>query len=87
MSKSGGVYDRDPERYPEAKLLEEIDAEELLELVLESGTQRAGYYPLFDTTSITVIVRSRIPTLVIPPTADALRAALSGESVGTRIRV
>lgn len=87
MSRSGGVYDKDPALYSEARLLKEVTIEELLQIVIRSGRQRAGYYPLLDLTSISIILRSRIPTLVIPPDADALNKALRGEEVGSRILI
>lgn len=88
MSKSGGVYDKDPELYPDAKLLREISVEVLSELVSKGGAQCAGFYPLLDVTSIAIIRRSKLRTLVIPAKGDALEKALQGAlPLGTVIRV
>lgn len=87
MSKGGGVYNKDPAIHADARLLKEVRGEELLEIVLKSGWQRAGRYPLFDLTAINIILRSKIPTVVIPPEAGALTKALRGEEVGSRISV
>jgi uridylate kinase len=86
LSRSGGVFDKDPSAKADASLLPEIAIGEI-ERLLEDRKERAGEYPLMDGLSLSIIHRSRIPTVVTSPTAEAFAAALRGDSTGTRIRV
>ena len=84
MSRAGAVYDKDPEKFKEAKQISEIKIDQLRKM-LSSVWSRAGYYPLLDHTSIEIINRSKIPTVIIPSTAKALREVINGKKIGTRI--
>ena len=85
MTRAGAVYDKDPEKFPDAKPVQEISIKELRGKLLEFRG-KAGHYPLLDHLSLDIIERARILTAMIPPRADALRKILRGEKVGTIIR-
>ncbi len=53
-----GVYDKDPKRYSDAKLLPKVTVEELRRIV--RGNALAGSYELFDHLALTIAERSRI---------------------------
>lgn len=83
MSRAGGIYDKDPEKYPSAKVLSKIHINDLIKLLNEP--EIAGYYPLFDKVSLNIILRSKIDTYVIPPDPNHLQMLLAGKKVGSRI--
>jgi uridylate kinase len=63
-----GIYDKDPDRYKDAKLLETISYESLQELILESSVDTqasAGEYRIFDAVSLQILKRSGINVLVM----------------------
>lgn len=80
-----GVYDADPSKNPDAKLLREVSIGRLRE-ILSMGESTPGEYRLLDQVSLSILERSRIP-LVIVNGSDPLNIlrAVSGERIGTRI--
>jgi uridylate kinase len=80
-----GVYDSDPEKNPDAKLLREVDVRRLRE-ILSRGESTPGEYRLLDQVSLSILERSRIPVVIVNGSdpENIIRAA-SGEKVGTRI--
>ncbi|MGC9781507.1 MAG: UMP kinase [Candidatus Heimdallarchaeota archaeon] len=80
-----GVYTEDPDKNPNAKLLEEMPIDDLLELISKHET-KAGQYPLFDNTAVQIIQRSKIALqFVNGSNPDNLKKALLGEKIGTLI--
>jgi uridylate kinase len=77
-----GVYDRDPERHKDAKLLEEIHADDLV-----SGDLSAGSRSPLDPVAAMVISRSKIPTKILNgEDKENLKRALEGKGFrGTRV--
>jgi uridylate kinase len=62
-----GIYDKDPDLYKNAKLLEKISYESLQKLILESSNENqasAGEYRIFDAVSLQILKRSGINILV-----------------------
>ncbi len=57
-----GVYDKDPARHPDAKLIEKLSYDELVR-VLEQSVE-PGRYELLDPLAVSVLKRSGIPTRV-----------------------
>ncbi len=57
-----GVYDRDPERHPDARLIERLSYRELLKVVEQSV--EPGKYELLDTYAVSILERSGIATRV-----------------------
>jgi uridylate kinase len=84
MSRGGGLFDKNPEKYPDAKLIKEADIS-LVGKILGVYDERAGHYPLLDKTSIKVIAENEIDTYIIPPTLQALKKILNKENPGTHI--
>jgi len=63
-----GIYDKDPNVYKGAKLLETISYDSLQKLILESSVDTqasAGEYRIFDAVSLQILKRSRMKTLVM----------------------
>ena len=78
-----GVYDKDPKKYADAKLLKEVTAADLRHIL--EGEIYAGTYELMDPLALKIIERSRIPTRIIRCNAKALTGALEGRNIGTLI--
>ena len=63
-----GIYDKDPNLFKDAKLIEKISYESLQKLILKSSidTQAsAGEYRIFDAVSLQILKRSNINVLVM----------------------
>jgi len=58
------VYDKDPRRFPQAKPLKSIRIDGLIKL-LDGQSVAAGQYPLMDPTSLKLIKRSKIRTVIL----------------------
>ncbi|NWF94894.1 MAG: UMP kinase [Candidatus Thorarchaeota archaeon] len=79
-----GVFDRDPSE-PGARKLDQVSIVELQGILSGSGT-RAGEYKLFDPVAISIVARSRIPTVILDGrTPKNIVRVLSGEKVGSVI--
>ena len=73
-----GVYDRDPERHPGARLIERLSYDELAR-VLEQSVE-PGRYELLDPLALAVLRRSRIPVRVFNASnPENLLRAVRGE--------
>jgi len=84
MSKAGALYDKDPEKFKDAKPIKKAKIDDVRR-ILSQYWSKAGYYPLLDRTAIEIINRSKIPTVIIPPTVESLKKTLEGEYIGTLI--
>ena len=81
----GGVYDKDPKKYPEAKLLKKISAKKLWRMISTEELQ-AGGYKLLDPIALKVLERSQIPIIFIDGRdVKSLEKVFQGEDVGTRV--
>ncbi len=81
-----GVYDKDPSRYSNAKLLKEISIEDLEKFVRQEYLP--GHYELLDPIALNVIKRSRINlvfTNAFKPT-NILRVIEGDRNIGTWIK-
>ncbi len=82
-----GVYDSDPDKNPEAKLLSEITLEELREIV-SSLANEPGAYPLFDQRALEIIGRAGVEIwFVNGKTHQNVVDAVKNEHIGTRVTV
>lgn len=82
-----GVYMADPGKDPNAKKLDEIDADELLKKIL-SRELWAGSYELFDPVAIKIVKRSKILTRIIDGRkVGNIERVVKGEKLGTLIIV
>lgn len=63
-----GIYDKDPKKFKNAKLISEIEAEHLKRIILNkdlSSQASAGEYRIFDFVSLQILLRSEIPLYII----------------------
>jgi len=79
-----GVYDADPKTHKNAKLLKTVKLRNLRNMLVHESTM-AGAYDLMDIVALKVIERSRIPTRVIKADVNAIKRAIKGADVGTKI--
>lgn len=80
-----GVCTKDPRKYPDAKKLDEITVQKLLEMLQEKSLV-AGAYELIDPVAVRVIERSKIQTWIVPGDDPSnLKRILNRESVGTKV--
>lgn len=79
-----GLYDKDPNKYPDAQMIEEITPREMMEM-LSDKEMKAGTYEFLDKTAIQIIGRSKIKTLILNGEHPKnLKKALN-EKIGTLI--
>lgn len=81
-----GVYDKDPNLYPDAKLFSKIEIGEL-EKILRDKSIMAGAYELLDPLALRIIKRSKLKCVIVKCTPEMIEKAIKGEEVGTRIMV
>lgn len=75
-TKVDGVYDKDPEKYPDAKFFERLDYQTAVEKRLK----------VMDLTAITLCQDNELPIIVYNmKTPGNLRKVLTGEKIGTMI--
>jgi uridylate kinase len=79
-----GIYDSDPRKNRQAKMMKKVGVRELLRL-LSSGSTVAGAYDLMDIVALKVIERSKIPTRVVKADIATIKKAVAGSAVGTEI--
>lgn len=77
-----GVYDRDPNKHPDARLIRRIKLDDLRAMMTGQETV-AGGHDLMDLVALKIIERSRIKTRILR--ADALEKAVRTGQVGTEI--
>ncbi|MEM2940347.1 MAG: UMP kinase [Thermoproteota archaeon] len=80
-----GVYDSDPEKNPNARMLREVSIGKLKE-ILTVEESKPGKYRLLDMVSLSILERSRIPTVIVNGSnPENIVKAVSGGKIGTRI--
>lgn len=81
-----GVYEEDPKVNPAAKRIEELSYEDLERLVINKSYD-PGKYELLDLTSIKILRRSSISTIILSADRpEAIMDLLEGRKVGTLVR-
>lgn len=79
-----GLYDKDPNKYPDAQMFNEVTPSRMMEL-MSSNEIKAGTYEFFDTTAIQIIKRSAIDTVIVNGNdAQNVQRVLT-QKIGTRI--
>ena len=80
-----GLYTKDPKKYDDAELIEEITASDMMGII--SGNDvKAGTYEFIDTTAIQMIKRSNLETVIANGNEPQnLIRAIKGEKIGTRV--
>ncbi|MDR2544790.1 MAG: UMP kinase [Methanobrevibacter sp.] len=85
LTSVDGMYDKDPNKFNDAKLIEEISADEMLNFIKDKDI-KAGTYEFMDMTSIQMIKRSSFQAVIANGYYPKnLIKAVEGEKVGTRI--
>ncbi len=80
-----GLYDKDPNKFKDAKMFTEITPGEMLS-ILSSKENKAGTYEFLDITTVQIIKRSNIKTLIVNgEDPENLQKAVDGEKIGTSI--
>lgn len=85
MIEAGGIYDKDPRTHEDAKLLSEVNYEQLLQLVLENKNTKAGEYKPLDLVALEILRRSKIRTVIVGSKLEDLEAILQGKEIGTKV--
>jgi uridylate kinase len=80
-----GVYDSDPDKNPDAKMLGEVSIGKLKEILMGEES-KPGKYKLLDMVSLSILERSKIPTVIVNGSnPENILKAVLGVKVGTRI--
>ena len=80
-----GLYTKDPKKFDDAELIEEITASDMMDII--SGNEvKAGTYEFIDMTAIQMIKRSNLETVIANGNEPQnLIKAIKGEKIGTRV--
>ena len=80
-----GLYTKDPKKFDDAELIEEITASDMMEII--GGNEvKAGTYEFIDMTAIQMIKRSNLETVIANGNEpENLIKAIKGEKIGTRV--
>ena len=80
-----GLYTKDPKKFEDAELIEEITASDMMGII--SGNEvKAGTYEFIDMTAIQMIKRSNLETVIANGNEPQnLIKAIKGEKIGTRV--
>lgn len=85
LTSVDGMYTKDPNKYDDAELIDEITAEEMLDFISGKDT-KAGTYEFFDMTAIQMIKRSSLKTVIANGyDSQNLLKIINGEKIGTKI--
>lgn len=85
LTSVDGLYDKDPNKFQDAKFFTKISPDEAINLVKDKEV-KAGTYEIFDMTALQMIKRSGLETVIVNgyDSKNILRV-LDGEDIGTRI--
>lgn len=85
LTSVDGMYDKDPHKFDDAKLISEFSSDDLVKFLAEKDV-KAGTYEFFDLTAAQIIKRSNIPTVIANGgNPDNLIKIVNGENIGTKI--
>ncbi|KZX17412.1 UMP kinase [Methanobrevibacter filiformis] len=85
LTSVDGMYNKDPNKYEDAELIEEITAEEMIEFIKDKEVN-AGTYEFFDMTAIQMIKRGKLETIIASgENPQNLIKAVNKEKIGTKI--
>jgi len=79
-----GVYDKDPNKFKNAKKFQRIDLKNLKNMLVHEDSV-AGGYDLMDIVALKIIERSKIKTRILKATPKNIESAIKGDNVGTEI--
>lgn len=81
-----GVYDKDPNKFKNAKKFRRIELKNLKNMLIHEESV-AGGYDLMDIVALKIIERSKIKTRILKADTTQLEKALKGMDVGTLIAI
>ena len=79
-----GVYDKDPNKFSNAKKFKRIDLKNLKTMLVHEDSV-AGGYDLMDIVALKIIERSKIKTQILKADTKMIEKAIKGSNVGTEI--
>jgi uridylate kinase len=79
-----GVYDKDPNKFKNAKKFKRIELKNLRNMLVQEDSI-AGGYDLMDIVALKIIERSKIKTRILKADIKIIERAIKGEDVGTEI--
>ena len=79
-----GVYDKDPNKFKEAKKFKRIGLKNLKNMLVHEDSV-AGGYDLMDIVALKIIERSKIKTRILKADPQIIEKAIKGSDVGTQI--
>jgi len=79
-----GVYDKDPNKFKNAKKFKRIELKNLKNMLIQEDSI-AGGYDLMDIVALKIIERSKIKTRILKADIKLIEKAIKGEDVGTEI--
>ena len=79
-----GVYDKDPNKFKNAKKFRRIELKNLKNMLVHEDSV-AGGYDLMDIVALKIIERSKIKTRILKATPKNIENAIKGGNVGTEI--
>jgi len=79
-----GVYDKDPNKFKNAKKFKRIELKHLKNMLIQEDSV-AGGYDLMDIVALKIIERSKIKTRILKADIKIIEKAIKGEDVGTEI--
>jgi uridylate kinase len=79
-----GVYDRDPNKFKQAKQFKQIELKNLKNMLVHEDSI-AGGYDLMDIVALKIIERSKIKTRILKADTKIIEKAIKGIEVGTKI--
>ncbi|MDH3312493.1 MAG: UMP kinase [Nitrosopumilus sp.] len=79
-----GVYDKDPNKFKNAKKFRRIELKNLKNMLVHEDSV-AGGYDLMDIVALKIIERSKIKTIILKATPKNIENAIKGANIGTEI--
>ena len=79
-----GVYDKDPNKFSNAKKFKRIELKNLKTMLVHEDSV-AGGYDLMDIVALKIIERSKIKTRILKADPKMIEKAIKGNNVGTEI--
>ena len=79
-----GVYDKDPNKFSNAKKFKRIELKNLKTMLVHEDSV-AGGYDLMDIVALKIIERSKIKTQILKADTKMIEKAIKGSNVGTEI--
>ena len=79
-----GVYDKDPNKFTNAKKFNRIELKNLKNMLVQEDSV-AGGYDLMDIVALKIIERSKIKTIILKADPKIIEKAIKGTEIGTKI--